>query len=119
MKYVFLVYQDGAVAEALDACRCDAIAGETAHYREHLRQNGYLLTSLLLQAVHSATTVRVSIGGVSITDGRLPQAKEILVEVCLLEARDLNEAIRVAGRMPSARLGRIEVRPLEQEESAR
>lgn len=113
MRYVFLVYQDEASVAALEACRRDAIAGEAAAYREQLRDAGQLLAAAALDA--TALIVRTPNGALEIADGPRPAASERLTAVWLTEARDLNEAIRLAARMPEARLGSIEVRPLEQE----
>ncbi len=112
MQYACLVYQEEATTGTLGACHC---AGEARQYREELRQNGYLLASTALQPVQSAITVRVRQGEVSTAGGPFAKSKEHLTGVCLIEARDLNEAIRVAARMPEARTGSIEVRPLAKE----
>jgi hypothetical protein len=111
MQYACLVYQE-ATTGTMGACHC---AGEALEYREELRQNGYLLASTALQPVHSAVTVRVRQGEVSTAGGPFAETKEHLTGVCLIEARDLNEAIRVAAGMPDARTGSIEVRPLAEE----
>ena len=117
MKYVFLVYQDEAIVDALGPCRCDAVAGAAAAYREQLRQDGRLLAAAAL--LPAALTVRAPNGALEIVDGPCAVASANLAAVWLTEARDLNEAIRLAARMPEARLGSIEVRPLAQEESGR
>ena len=119
MKYVFLVYQEEALVDVLGECRQHAIAGEACDYREQLRQSGHLLASPALQPIQSATTVRVRFGEAAIADGSVAETKDELRQVWLIEARDLNEAIRLAARMPEARLGSIEVRPLKQGESER
>ena len=74
-------------------------------YREELRQGGYLIASSPLQPVRTATTIRVRNGKVSITDGPFAETREQLGGFYLIEARDLNDAIRVASKMPPARLG--------------
>lgn len=116
MMYVFLVYQDEAIVDALEPCRRDAIAAEAAQTRERLRQAGRLLMAAdLLPAM--ALTVRAPNGTVETEDDSRLGTSERLTAVWLTEARDLNEAIRLAARLPEARLGSIEVRPLEQEEN--
>ena len=113
MKYACLVYQEETVgAQGGSRCSC---ADEARDYREELRQNGHLLASVALQPVHAGVTVRVRHGEVSIADGSVPGTKEPLTRICLIEARDLNDAIRLAARMPEARHGSIEVRPLAEE----
>ncbi|MGH2617705.1 MAG: YciI family protein [Thermomicrobiales bacterium] len=114
MKYLCLVYQEEAKLDALPGNQCDAIASEVLDYREELRQSGNLIVSSPLQSVRTATTIRVRNGKVSITDGPFAETKEQLGGFYLIEARDLNDAIRVASKMPSARLGSIEVRPLRE-----
>ena len=113
MQYVFLVYQDEASVDELEPCRRDAIAGEAAAYREQLRQDGQLLATAALDA--AALRLRAPNGALEIVDGPRAAASERLAAVWLTEARDLNEAIRLAARMPEARLGSIEVRPLDEE----
>jgi hypothetical protein len=72
-----------------------------------------LIAAEPLQSVRTATTVRVRDGRVSMTDGPFAETKETLGGFFLIEARDLNEALQVATKWPSARLGSIEVRPIE------
>jgi hypothetical protein len=112
MKYACLVYQAAAGAQGASGCSC---AGETPEYHEELRQNGHLLASVALQPVDAAVTVRVRLGEVSVAGGSVAGTKEPLTRICLIEARDLNDAIRLASRMPEARHGSIEVRPLAEE----
>ena len=73
-----------------------------------------LVAAEALQPVETATTVRVRNGRVSVTDGPFAETKEQLAGFYLIEARDLNEAIQVAGKIPPAREGSIEVRPVRQ-----
>ncbi len=114
MKYLCLVYHEEAAIEALPESTHDAIVGEVLDFREELRQSGHLITSSPLQPVRTATTIRVRNGQVFITDGPFAETKEQLGEFYLIEARDLNDAIRVAAKMPPARIGSIEVRPLKE-----
>lgn len=87
---------------------------ETLDYVEDLQRSGRLVITHALQSVRSATTVRVRHGRLSATDGPFAETKESLGGFFLIEARDLNEAIQVASRWPSARFGSIEVRPIEE-----
>ena len=121
MKYVCLIYREEAILDGLAGTLCDAIASEALAYQEDLQQCGCLIASSPLQPACAATTVRVRNGKVTVTDGPFAETKEQLGGVYLIEARDLNEAIRVAAKMPAARLGSIEVRPLREhrEESNR
>jgi hypothetical protein len=113
MKYICLVYHEEDKINLLPASEYDAIVRDVLDYREELRQGGHYITSSPLQSVQTATTIRVRGGKVSITDGPFAETKEQLGGFYLIEARDLNEAIRLASRMPPARTGSIEVRPLD------
>ncbi len=89
--------------------------GETLAYVEALRKSGRLIITEALQSARTAATVRVRNDKVSVTDGPFAETKEQLGGFFLIDAGDLNEAIQVASRWPSARLGSIEVRPIEEE----
>ena len=114
MKYLCLVYHDEATIASLPEREYDAIVEEVLAYREELRASGHYVTSAPLQPVHTATTIRVRHGSLAITDGPFAETKEQLGGFYLIEATDLNDAIRVASRMPPARIGSIEVRPLKE-----
>jgi hypothetical protein len=111
MKYVCLCYEEEEQLKAMPKSEWDAIVREVHAYNEELRQKGHLITAEALQSVQTATTVRVRNGKVSTTDGPFAETKEQLGGFFLIEARDLNEAIQVASKLPGARLGCIEVRP--------
>jgi hypothetical protein len=89
-----------------------ALTRESLAYDEDLRKGGHFLGANALQPVNSATTIRVRNGKVSTTDGPFAETKEFLGGYILIEARDLNEAIQVATKIPMARKGSIEVRPV-------
>jgi hypothetical protein len=113
MKYLCLVYQDEESIDDMPPSEYDAITEEVLAYREELRRSGHYIASSPLQPVASATTIRVRNGKMSITDGPFAETREQLGGFYLIEATDLNDAIRVAARMPPARLGSIELRPLK------
>jgi hypothetical protein len=115
MKYLCLAYEEESSLNALSRTEWDALRGETLSYLEELRMRGHLLSADPLQSARTATTLRVRGGRVSLTDGPFAETKEQLGGFFLINARDLNEAIQVASRWPSARLGSIEVRPIEEE----
>ncbi len=105
MKYLCLVYgEEGALRECPDA---DCVA-----FDRGLRSSGHCIASEALEPVSTATTVRVRTGRVSITDGPFAETKEQLAGFYLVEARDLNEAISLAAKIPPAKAGSIEVRPV-------
>jgi len=115
MKYLCLAYEEETKLTDLTQSEWDALRGETLTYLDELKRKGQVLTAEALQSVRTATTVRVRNGKVAVTDGPFAETKEQLGGIVLIEARDLNEAIQVASRWPSARLGSIEVRPIETE----
>ncbi|MGH8582582.1 MAG: YciI family protein [Gammaproteobacteria bacterium] len=115
MKYLCLAYEEENKLNALSRSEWDVLRGETLAYVEALRRNGHLIVTHALQSVETATTVRVRSGKLAVTDGPFAETKEQLGGFFLIEARDLNEAIQVASKWPSARLGSIEVRPIEEE----
>ena len=112
MKYLCLVAFDEKKLEALSRNESDALTDESLAYNDALRQSGHLLVAQALQFVQSATTVRMRNGKLSITDGPFAETNEQLGGFILIDARDLNDAIQVASKIPLARFGSIEVRPI-------
>jgi hypothetical protein len=110
MKYLCLVYGEENKLEEMRDDECVA-------YDEALRGRGQCVASEALQPVHTATTVRVRNGKVSVTDGPFTETKEQLAGFYLIDARDLNEAIQIASKIPPAREGSIEVRPVRELEA--
>jgi hypothetical protein len=115
MKYLCLAYEEESKLNALSKSEWLAIRDETIDYVDELRKSGYLIVTEALQSVSTSATVRVRNNKVTITDGPFAETKEQLGGFFLIHARDLNEAIQVASRWPSARLGSIEVRPIEEQ----
>ncbi|MBC2659202.1 YciI family protein [Pseudomonas sp. MSSRFD41] len=111
MKYLCLVYSDERLLHSLPDSPQDA---ECLAYAEAVRDSGRMLAAEALQSVQTATTVRMRGGKLSITDGPFAETKEQLAGFYLVEARDLNEAIQVAGQIPAARVGSVEVRPVRE-----
>ena len=114
MKYVCLAYEEEAKLNALAKIEWDALRAETLAYVEKLRAMGVLITAEPLQTVRTAATVRVRQGKVSITDGPFVETKETLGGFFLIQVHNREEALKVAAEWPSARLGSIEVRPIEE-----
>jgi hypothetical protein len=112
VKYLCLVYQEESKLSALSQSDFDAMVGAALAYRDDLRHSGHLVAASPYPASDSATTLRVWNGAVSITDGPASKTGEQLHGFYVIDACDLNDAIRVAARMPSAKLGCVEVRPL-------
>jgi hypothetical protein len=115
MKYICLAYEEESKLDALTKNEWEILRNETLSYVEKLRTTGHLLSTEPLQSIKKATTVRVRDGKVSTTDGPFAETKESLGGFFLIEARDLDEAIQIAAEWPSAKIGSIEIRPIEQE----
>jgi hypothetical protein len=105
MKYLCLVYLDEKRLNELPEEDCVA-------YDASIRKSGHCLASEALQPVETATTVRVRNGRTAVTDGPFAETKEQLAGFYMIEAKDLNEAIQIASKIPPARVGSIEVRPV-------
>lgn len=114
MKYLCLIYDDEAKWNAMSKEENEAMMGEYMRFTSDVRQSGHFLAGEALQPVGTATSVRVRNGRVSTTDGPFAETREQLGGFYLIEARDLNEALGIAQRIPSARLGTVEVRPVVQ-----
>lgn len=115
MKYLCMAYEEESTLNALTQSEWDSLRNETLNYVGDLQRRGSLIAAEALQSVHNAATVRVRGGNVSITDGPFTETKETLGGFFLINAKDLNEAIHIASQWPSARIGSIEVRPIELE----
>ena len=107
MKYLCLVYLEEQKLHAINDRECQACG-------DGFRQSGVLVAAEALQPVETATTVRVRNGKVRVTDGPFAETKEQLAGFYLIEARDLNDALMAASKIPPAREGSIEVRPVRE-----
>ena len=105
MKYLLLVYGEERLMREVDDLSCLA-------FDQSVRASGHCLASEALQPVATATTVRVRDGKTSVTDGPFAETKECLAGFYMVEAKDLDEAIQIASRIPPARIGSVEVRPV-------
>ncbi len=112
MKYLCLIYDDPQQWAQMPKDQSDAMMGEYFAFTDEIRANGQYVAGEALQPVSTATTVRIRNGRLSTTDGPFAETKEQLGGFYLIEARDLNEAIQVAAKIPSARIGSVEVRPI-------
>lgn len=109
MNYLCLVYSDENELHSLPDSPSDP---ECVAYAQSLQDSGHLLVGQALESVRTATTVRVRHGKITVTDGPFAETKEQLAGFYMIEAHDLNEAIRIAAGIPPARVGSIEVRPV-------
>ena len=112
MKYLCLIYNQEKNLDGLSKAEWHSLKEEYFAFTEGIRSSGHLLDGEGLQSIRQARTVRVRGGKVSATDGPFAETNEQLGGYYLIEARDLNDAIQVASRIPSARMGSIEVRPI-------
>ena len=112
MQYLLLIYEDEKVWNTLSEAERGKIYGEYMTLTSDIKKSGHWIGGNPLQPVHTATTVRVRDGKVSTTDGPFAETREQLGGYYLVEAKDLDEATRIAARIPAVRLGSIEVRPV-------
>ena len=112
MKYLCLIYDDEKVWETMPKEQSEAMMGEYFAFTEDIKKSGHYRAGDALQPISTATTVRVRNGKISTTDGPFAETKEQLGGYYLIDAKDLNDAIQVAARIPSARVGSIEIRPV-------
>jgi hypothetical protein len=114
MKYLCSVFFDEKNLDALSESASQALTDESLAFDQTLRDRGHLLAAHALQPVSAATTVRIRNGKVSVTDGPFAETHEQIGGFLLIEAKDLNEAIQLASKVPPIRLGGIEVRPIKE-----
>ena len=112
MKYLCIVYIDPVTFGALSPEGLAALDEAALAFDEELHASGQLILAQALQSIDTATTVRVRDGRLSATDGPFAETTEYLGGFTYIEARDLNEAIEIAGRSPIAPFGSIEIRPV-------
>jgi hypothetical protein len=114
MKYLCLIYDDERKWEHMSKDEAEGMMGEYFAFTDAIKKSGHHLGGEALQPTPTATTVRVRQGKVSTTDGPFAETKEQLGGFYFINARDLNDAIQIAARIPSARTGSIEVRPIQE-----
>jgi hypothetical protein len=112
MKFLCLVYGEEKALDALSKGEMDVLVDECLAYDDVLRKSGHYLVSDALQSVKAAKTLRVRSGEVAITDGPFAETKEQLLGFILIDARNRDEAVGIAAKIPMASLGSIEVRPV-------
>ena len=112
MKYLCLIYENENDWASMTEEQGNAIMGEYFAFTNKHRESGHVLAGEALQPTNTATTVRVRNGKISTTDGPFAETREQLGGYYLVEAKDLNEAIQIAAKIPAVRTGSIEVRPI-------
>jgi len=119
MKFMFTIYHDERVLDAMPENEMQGLVDSAIEYAEQLRQSGHYIVSNALQRTPTARTVRVRGGDVSTTAGPFAETKEQLGGFFVIEARDMDEACAIAARFPPARVGVIEVRPVQELQHSR
>ncbi len=114
MKYLCLVYVDEKKLEAMSPTESQALDDESLGHDNMLKKSGHFLAAHALEPVKKAATIRVRAGKVSITDGPFAESKEQVGGFILIDARDWNEALEIASKIPVARMGGIEVRAIKE-----
>ena len=112
MKYLCLIYSDENKIASLPEGESKAMMGEYLAFTDGIRKSGQYLAGERLQQTRSAVTIRSRNGKISTTDGPFAETREQLGGFYMIEARDLNDAIQVASKIPGTRTGSIEVRPV-------
>lgn len=113
MQYLLLIYDNEAVRMSMPKEELGKMYGEYFAFTEEIRKSGHYIGGNPLQPVSTATTVRVRDGKQAVTDGPFAETKEQLGGYYLVEAKDLDEAMSIAARIPGAKHGCIEVRPIQ------
>jgi hypothetical protein len=109
---MLLIYNDNTILDALPAGQADTMMRECLGHADELRQGGHLIDSQMLEDTDTAKSVRIRQGRPSVTDGPFSEAKEVLGGFNLIEAGDMEEAVRIAAQFPWARTGCVEIRPV-------
>jgi hypothetical protein len=112
MKFMLLIYNDHTILDALPAGQADTMMRECLGHADELRQGGRLIDSQMLEDTGTAKSLRIRQGRPTVTDGPFSEAKEVLGGFNLIEAGDMEEAVRIAAQFPWARTGCVEIRPV-------
>ena len=114
MKFMFTIYHDENVLDAMPEHEMQTLVDSAIEYAEELRRSGHYIASNALQRGRTARTVRVNAGKVGTSVGAFSETKEQLGGFFVIEAKDIDEACAIAARFPPARVAVIEVRPVEE-----
>jgi hypothetical protein len=119
MKFMLLIYNDSALLDALPAAEADGMMRDCLAHADELRRDGHLIESQMLAGTDRAKSVRIRHSRLSATDGPFTEVKEVLGGFNLIEATDMDEAVRIAAEFPWARTGCVEVRPVQDIDTVR
>ena len=114
MKFMFMIYHDQNVLDAMPEKEMQALVDSAIEYAEEIRRSGHYIVSDALQRTGTARTIRIRAGNVSATVGPFVETKDQLGGFFVIEAKDMDEACAVAARFPPARVGVIEIRPVQE-----
>jgi hypothetical protein len=114
MKYLCMVIVDEKKLASMPEAAGQVLTDESLAYDKALKERGHFIAAQALESVNAATMVRIRNGKVSVTDGPFAETNEQIGGFILIEAKDLNEAIQVASKIPAIQLGGIEVRPIKE-----
>jgi hypothetical protein len=114
MKFMFTIYHDESVLDAMPETEMQALVDSAIEYAEEIRRSGHYIVSAALQRARTARTIRTRAGKVSSSDSPFAETREQLGGFFVIEAKDMDEACAVAARFPPARVGVIEIRPIQE-----
>ena len=112
MKFMLLIYNDAELLDALPEGQVDAMMRNCFEHADGLQRSGHLIQSQMLEEPRTARSVRIRKGRATTTDGPFTEAKEVLGGFNLIEASDMDEAVRIASAFPWAQTGCVEIRPV-------
>jgi hypothetical protein len=113
MQYLLLIYDDESIWKNMPEAEAGKLHAEYMAFTADIKKSGHYIAGDALQSVTTATTVRVRDGKTAMTDGPFAETREQLGGYYLIEAKDLDEASKIAARIPSAKIGSIEIRPVQ------
>src|SRR5262245_47135863 len=119
MKFMFAIYHDQKVLDAMPEKEMQALVDSAIEYAEEIRRSGHYIASDALQRTETARTIRMTGGKVSAISGPFAETREQLGGFFLIEAKDMDEACAIAARFPPARVGVVEVRPVQELQHSR
>ena len=114
MKFMFTIHRDENVLDAMPEKEKQALVDSAIEYAEEIRRSGHYIVSHALQRARTGRTIRVRAGEVSATTSPFAETKEQLGGFFVIEAKDMDEACAIAARFPPARIGVIEIRPVQE-----
>ena len=112
MKFMLLIYNDSQLLDAMPSSEFDANMRHCLSHADELREQGKLMQSQMLEGAKTAKSVRIRKGRMTATDGPFTETKEVLGGFNLIEAANMEEAVRIAAEFPWANTGCVEVRPV-------